>query len=717
MKYDFDSISITRDGKRWFPTMGEIHYSRVAHSFWKDEINKMKSCGVDIISTYVIWIHHGEIEGEYDWSGDKNLCGFIQAAKDCGVKVCLRIGPWCHGEVRNGGFPDWLLKKDFEVRTNDERYLSCVEKWYKQIFSQVKKFFSGGENPIIAVQIENEYGHCGGLSDETGDAHMRRLQAMAKEIGFDVPLWTATGWGGARTGGMLPVMGGYCDAPWDQRVTEIEPSGNYIFTHERNDHNIGSDHGFGYGITFDTKKFPYLTAELGGGLQVTSHRRTVARAEDIAAVALVKLGSGVSLLGYYMFHGGTNPDGKLSTLQESRETGYLNDLPVKNYDFRAPVGEYGVVTETARELKLLSYFTGDFGSELCALAAVIPEENPSNPEDTTHLRYSFRTDGKKGFLFVNNYVRHQKMASHKIEIKTPDNSEVFALDIKDGDFYFLPFNMEFGGVKVKKAFATPFCRIGSGADEKFFFYARKNETPDRIFFEFDESCRGTDKIAVLRRTDALNAWKVSDGGRLVICGGDCAVYEDERKKIVLEGTSDGEIEFLVYPDFECASAGFEKCGEQNMNIDSSLGETKFTKYRKRIDVESGIFDAVVQPVAEDSVKVKLDFSAVVSKIGKDFNDVFVEIDYAGESAKLFVKDKNGKRTLIADHFFMGEDYPWKIGLKKFAESEFDFSEAELEIRPLRKNAEIYIEKWPEINGEKIAAVNSIRYSSQWRIVL
>ena len=149
-------------------------------------------------------------------------------------------------------------------------------------------------------------------------------------------------------------MGGYCDAPWDQRVTEIEASGNYTFTHERNDHNIGSDHGFGYGVTFDIEKFPYLTAELGGGLQVTSHRRTIATSKDIAAVALSKLGSGVNLLGFYMYTGGTNPEGKLTTLQESRATGYLNDLPVKSYDFRAAVREFGQVSSTLRELKLLT---------------------------------------------------------------------------------------------------------------------------------------------------------------------------------------------------------------------------------------------------------------------------------------------------------------------------------------------------------------------------
>ena len=57
----------------------------------------------------------------------------------------------------------------------------------------------------------------------------------------EVPYYTATGWGGAATGGLLPVLGGYCDAPWDPRITEIEPSVNYVFTRERNDRNIGSE--------------------------------------------------------------------------------------------------------------------------------------------------------------------------------------------------------------------------------------------------------------------------------------------------------------------------------------------------------------------------------------------------------------------------------------------------------------------------------------------
>ena len=315
ISYSFDNKSLFKGEKRWFPIMGEIHYSRYPDSGWKEALLKMKEGGVDIVSSYVIWIHHEEIENQFEWTGWRDLRKFVQTIKECGLSMILRIGPWSHAEVRHGGFPDWLLAKCPDARnTNDEKYFAEVEKFYKAIYEQVKGLLLKDGGPIIGVQIENEFGHCGGLTGDAGEAHMKRLEKMARETGFDVPLYTATGWGGAVTAGLLPVMGGYCEAPWDPRITEIEPSGNYVFTYERNDHAIGCDFGLGEGITFDMTKYPYLTAELGGGLQVTLKRRPIAQPKDIGAMSLAKMGSGCNLLGYYMYHGGQNPEGKLTTL-------------------------------------------------------------------------------------------------------------------------------------------------------------------------------------------------------------------------------------------------------------------------------------------------------------------------------------------------------------------------------------------------------------------
>ena len=127
------------------------HYSRVDRRFWADSLQKMKAGGIDIVSSYVIWIHHEEIEGEFDFSGNKDLRKFIQLCQDHGLYFFLRIGPWVHGEVRHGGFPDWLLAKGFEVRTNDERYFAEVYRFYNRIYSQIQglQFKEGG--PIIGI--------------------------------------------------------------------------------------------------------------------------------------------------------------------------------------------------------------------------------------------------------------------------------------------------------------------------------------------------------------------------------------------------------------------------------------------------------------------------------------------------------------------------------------------------------------------------------------
>src|SRR5271166_6393800 len=92
-----DGDSLLLDGHRWTPVMGEFHYSRYPENEWRDELLKMKAGGIDIVSTYVFWIHHEEIEGKFDWSGSRNLRHFIQLCREVGLKAIVRCGPWDHG--------------------------------------------------------------------------------------------------------------------------------------------------------------------------------------------------------------------------------------------------------------------------------------------------------------------------------------------------------------------------------------------------------------------------------------------------------------------------------------------------------------------------------------------------------------------------------------------------------------------------------------------
>lgn len=103
--YDYNIHYLIKDGRPWFPVMGEMHYSRYKETLWEESPRKIKARGVTIVSTYVIWIHHEEEEGIYDFSGCRNLRHFLTLCKKVGLQVFLRLGPWVHGEVRNGGFP------------------------------------------------------------------------------------------------------------------------------------------------------------------------------------------------------------------------------------------------------------------------------------------------------------------------------------------------------------------------------------------------------------------------------------------------------------------------------------------------------------------------------------------------------------------------------------------------------------------------------------
>lgn len=665
VEYGFNPSYMTKDGEAWFPIMGELHYSRYPKKYWKESIYKMKAGGVETISSYVFWLHHEEIEGEYDFMGQRDLRTFVETVKEANMTMFLRIGPWCHGEARNGGLPDWLLQKDYEVRTNDERYFQEVKKYYKKIEEEVRGFLYKDGGPIIGVQIENEYGHCGGLYGEEGEAHMRRLTQIAKEVGFVVPYYTATGWGGAVTGGLLPVMGGYCEAPWDQRLTEIEPSGNYIFTKERNDHNIGSDYGFGTGITYDLEKFPFLTAELGGGLQVTHHRRPVAVAKDIGAMSLVKLGSGVNLLGYYMYHGGTNPEGKLTTLQESRGTGYPNDVPVFSYDFAAPIREYGQMSETLREIKLLAMFAQDFGSSFCQMDTFIPESNPLFQTNLSDLRVSVRRNGDSGYLFVNNYQRRYVMADHMGEVLTAEGEGATYTypprDIKNGDFFFYPFGMKVGNGELRTALATPLCILNG---KTYVFYSDTDPSYDWVKEPTDV------EIITLSREEALMAWKVTkDGEYLFITNGDVIESDDGYDIINRKGE-----EIKVYPQLAKAPKGYQFTG-----CDKEFYVYKLTE--EIITCETSY--SLIKEAGEGRLyEITIEYPENINCI----NDCFLNISFGGDTAKLYVDGK-----WVGDWFYTGQN--WEIGLKRFSFPE----KVQIEITKLKEDDKRFLETWPEFH--------------------
>src|SRR3954467_12465388 len=92
-----DGAGFRENDRPWVPVMGEFHYSRYPENEWRDELLKMKAGGVDIVACYVFWIHHEEIENQWDWTGQRDLRRFIELCGELGLRTIVRCGPWDHG--------------------------------------------------------------------------------------------------------------------------------------------------------------------------------------------------------------------------------------------------------------------------------------------------------------------------------------------------------------------------------------------------------------------------------------------------------------------------------------------------------------------------------------------------------------------------------------------------------------------------------------------
>lgn len=463
---EVNSLYLTKNGKPFIPVMGEYHFSRDSRDNWPKELAKMKAGGVGIVAMYVLWIYHEETEGIFDFSGDMDIRAFICECAKQGLDVMLRIGPWAHGECRNGGFPDWLQNSGIPLRTNDPCYMAKARIWYERVYEQVKGLFYKDGGPIIGVQFENE------LVDRA--EHLMALKEMALAIGYDAPLYTATGWNskyGAKIplDELLPVFAGYVDAPWDASLEPLPPSNHFCFDPTRNDTAVGMDlmrdqDESGWRLPYE--RYPFATCELGSGLQVTHHRRPIVSAMDAYCLSLVKLGCGNNLIGYYMYHGGTNKIGKLSTFQESTDTGYPNDVPILNYDFQTCLSQYGEARGQYGLLNMLHLFAHDFG-DLLAPMEHVGAERFVPCTDRENLRACMRMDGSSGFVFVNHYQRLMHLEDvrgaviHALDVDFPP------IDVCGDVSFFMPVHMPVKGAEIRLATAQLLCCQGN----TFFFAA------------------------------------------------------------------------------------------------------------------------------------------------------------------------------------------------------------------------------------------------------
>jgi hypothetical protein len=632
------------NGVPTIPVMGEFHYSRYSPDEWEREILKMKAGGVNILATYVFWIHHEEIQGHIDWSGSNNLAQFLDICKKVGMPVILRMGPFAHGEVRGGGLPDWVVNSGCNLRSTDPRFMEYTTKWFSELIAQLRGRLWKEGGPIIGAQFDNEFG---GPWE-----YLKALKDTASSMGFDVPIYTRTAWPGLSTpatyGEMLPMYGDYSDGFWDRSLTDMpsEYPNAYLFKEEKIANVIATEQ-FSSNNSAGEASYPYFTCELGGGMMTSYHRRILIEPKDVYAMSIVKIGSGSNLPGYYMYHGGTNPLGQLTTLNETQSTPYMNynDLPVINYDFQAPLGQYGQPNEQYFWLRRTHMFLADFGSDFFYMDLSLPKDTITDARTDSRLRYSLRSNGTSGYLFVNNYQRLRQLPAHhnsQFKVNLGAESITFPhtpVTIPSGASFFMPVNMNLADATLRYATAQPFARIESDSISTFYFAEIKdlpisfeisgvNGSNDAVCYEnvapnpiqqFDfNTATGKIRLIFVDEPTSLRAYKYNN-------------------RIVFE---DG---VLYNHDGNLYSETWVNTGK---NAEFTL--TKEPSGKRRIEL--GGQNAAQLPSAEDVEQYAYTWNLTLPDDLTDADDCFLSINYEGDVACMFADGQ-----LIQDNFYNGRD--------------------------------------------------------------
>ncbi len=169
-RFMFDQVGFRVDGKDAFMLSGEFHYFRVPQHEWKRRMQLYKDAGGNCIASYVPWCIHERKEGEicFDDIPERSITKFLQTAKEVGLCVTLRPGPYQYSELVGSGLPDWLfenypeiLARDIDGNTFEEMavsylhplFLEKVKPYYKA-FCEVIRPFVG--DPVVMLQTDNE---------------------------------------------------------------------------------------------------------------------------------------------------------------------------------------------------------------------------------------------------------------------------------------------------------------------------------------------------------------------------------------------------------------------------------------------------------------------------------------------------------------------------------------------------------------------------------
>lgn len=386
---------------------GAIHYFRIVPEYWEDRLLKLKACGFNCVETYIPWNLHEPKEGEFNFSGMADFVEFIKIAEKVGLYVIPRPSPYICAEWEFGGLPSWLLAdKNMQVRSSYEPFIEKVDNYYDVLIEKFVPLLQTNGGPIIAMQIENEYGSYG-----NDKKYLNFLKEALIKRGIDVLLFTSDG------PGDLMLEGGTVE-------------------------NVLATVNFGSNPTKHFEKlqehFPntpnFVMEYWNGWFDHWGKEHHVRDAKDAASTFEEMLQVGASV-NFYMFHGGTN----FGFYNGANHDGKYGPT-ITSYDYDCPVSEAGDLTPKYHAVREVLAKYQDIGE--LVLPAPIPKINYgtvnmnksvdvfkalemiSTPVQRAHPETMEKLGQDYGFILYRNYLNGPKTGALSI-LDVSDRALVF----------------------------------------------------------------------------------------------------------------------------------------------------------------------------------------------------------------------------------------------------------------------------------------------------
>ena len=170
----FDEKNFMIGGKPVYFNCGEFHYFRVPKQDWKRRMELLKAAGGNAVATYIPWSVHEPVEGTFlfdQGDGVTDLTDFLECAKEVGLYVIARTGPYSYSELVDHGLPRWLMEtypEILSVRKDGSHhgtanvsyvhpvFLEKARAYYRVVCPIVAKYTIRNGGTVAVVQLDNE---------------------------------------------------------------------------------------------------------------------------------------------------------------------------------------------------------------------------------------------------------------------------------------------------------------------------------------------------------------------------------------------------------------------------------------------------------------------------------------------------------------------------------------------------------------------------------